>query len=128
MTTTEVPDDRNIDDRHPRWCSAAHCTAPDRLAERGQAEQDLPLYLHGSHLSDPIVVDITDFSELRVELQAERWVYEPFGEEIEGINLTLILGDRRLSVTVTMPPSQLPAVIAAFGAINELVERAGGES
>lgn len=125
-----APDGRELDLRHPSWCSPAQCTSPDRLAERGVDEADVPRWMQGAHLSEPIVVgsdlDHDPHAEARFTLQAWRWIYQPPTEAVDGIDVTIEAIERNHRMTTTVSPFQMPQLVEAFIAMRDLATSSAG--
>lgn len=113
--------ERQPDLRHPTWCSPLHCTGADRLSERSVDEQDVPLFQRGAHMSAPITIGIDDYSDTEITLQYWRWIFQRPTEEVEAVDITLALIDRRASFTATITPSQVPALAEALAQIRDVI-------
>lgn len=129
-STPEPSDDRPAELLHPSWCSPAHCTSPERLAERGVDEADVPRWMQGAHLSEPIVVGSTldhdPHAEARFTLQAWRWVYQPPTEAVDGIDVTIEALERHHRMTTSVSPFQMPQLVEAFIAMRDLATSSAG--
>lgn len=75
---------------HPTWCSAVHCSAPDRLAERGLTEADVPLHRRHVHQSAPLVIGSEAREDAVITVQAERFTDQPPAEPgVDAVCLTI---------------------------------------
>lgn len=123
----ETGEARPVDLRHPSWCDVANsCTAPSALEARGVAEGDVPLYQRSVHRTTPVVVEVDEFSDTKIELYGWRWIYEPVTDVVQGVDVTLTLADRRAVFSATLTPSQIQPLAAALDGLRFLIERTSG--
>lgn len=111
---------------HPSWCSSDHCTAPDRLAERGLVEADIPIFTRHVHVSRPAVVGNTEREEPVFTLQAVRFVDQPPPVDAvdTGVNAVEILVEWPVvgtRVIATLEADQLDRLSVAIIDLRALV-------
>jgi hypothetical protein len=118
---------------HPTWCSPLDCTAPDRLAERGLVEADVPLHKHHAHYSTPVTIGSAEREDAVLTLQAERFVDQPPASPgVDAVELTVehrVHGTRVVALLEPDLLDQLAVAVAdlqttVLGAAPTLVDRA----
>jgi hypothetical protein len=77
-----------VDLQHPSWCAAQSCTAPDRVAERGQDGNTIPASRRGSHFGEAHIIPTSRISEVQFTLELFRDVYAEVTDEPDGVLLS----------------------------------------
>jgi hypothetical protein len=107
---------------HPSWCSSDHCSAPDRLAERGLTEADIPLHKRHSHFSAPLTIGSEAREDAVLTLALERFVDQPPAEP--GVDAVELVMEHRLHGTravALLEPAQLDSLAGAVEHLRLLV-------
>lgn len=117
---------------HPSWCSSDHCSAPDRLAERGLTEADIPLHKRHSHFSAPVTIGSAEREDAVLTLQAERFVDQPpaaAGDPgVDAVELTVEHRLHGTRVVALLEPDLLDQLAVALTDMRALVRGLlGGE-
>jgi hypothetical protein len=109
--------------QHPSWCSMADtCTAPDRLAERGQTDADVPRYRMGSHFGTAHVIPTSRVAEVEIRLEPFRDVYEEVTEQPDGVLLTYFAEYCAHGGTLNLAGEQLAPLATAFASLRDLFD------
>lgn len=112
-----------VDLQHPSWCYVADtCTAPDRLAERGQTDADVPRYRMSSHFGTAHVIPTSRAAEVEVRLEPYRDVFQEVLEIPDGVLLTYFAEYCGHSGTLNLAGEQLAPLATAFASLRDLFE------
>jgi hypothetical protein len=112
-----------VDLQHPSWCYVAGtCTAPDRLAERGETEADVPRYRMSSHFGTAHVIPVSRVSEVEISLEPYRDVYQEVTETPDGVLMTWHAEYCGHHGTLHLAGEQLAPLATAFSSLRDLFE------
>lgn len=107
---------------HPSWCFSASCTAPDRLAERGEADRDVPIHRRGLHFSWPHIIPTTRISEVAMTLELHRDVYTEVTDMPDGVLLTYHAEICGHGGTLLLTGEQMAPLVTAFSSLRDAFE------
>lgn len=112
-----------VDLQHPSWCTVADtCTAPDRLAERGVDPSAVPMHRRDNHYGTAHVIGTSREAEVEIRLEPYRDVYQPVGEEPDGVLLTFAAEYFGFSGTLLLAGEQMGPLSTAFASLRDLFE------
>lgn len=122
VPTTPEPLDADPGHAHPTWCAADRCSAPDRLAERGVAERDVPAHRRGSHFGPAHLIPTTRVSEVEISLEQWRDAFQPVTDEPDGVLLTYHAEVCGHGGTMLLTGEQMAPLSSAFSSLRDAFE------
>jgi hypothetical protein len=107
---------------HPSWCASDRCSAPDRLAERGLTEADVPMTRRGSHYARPFVIPISREAEVQITLELFNDVFAPTTDMPEGVQLSYFNSNCGHAGTLLLVAEQMAPLATAFTSLRDAFE------
>lgn len=111
-----------VDLRHPAWCAADRCTAPDRLAERGLTEADVPMTRRGTHYSRPHVIPISREAEVQIGIELHNDVFAPVTDVPDGVQLEYFNSMCGHAGVLLLVGEQVAPLATAFSSLRDAFE------
>lgn len=107
---------------HPSWCFSGTCTAPDRLLERGEREQDVPIWRRNNHYGRAHTIPTSRASEVELTVEVYRDVFQPVEELPDGVLLAFHAEYFGFSGTLLLTGEQMGPLATAFSSLRDLFE------